>query len=269
MLYFDALHDASSSQCVGEQLVVHFQAIPIVPRLPGGQNPATWMLKCIGAGVRRSDSGRCSTHTVDFVQHFPKSAEHVALLQELKRPGVGKAASDLFPGNISFVGGLSFTAQERASYYRERNSRTYSVVWYFVGSTVVEIPYAFTSGLIFSIAFYPMLGFYTVVYALPTVELAAIVGVLFNAFFLLFSGFNPPAASIPEMSKWCYYIPLHHYALSILVALAFGECPNEATHDTTARWMGCQPLENSPLSLDPFTIQEYIGQAYNIKYKDI
>ncbi|KAG6611838.1 Pleiotropic drug resistance protein 3 [Phytophthora cinnamomi] len=206
----------------------------------------------------------------------------------------------LYQGNISFVGVLPFTAQERASYYRERNSQTYSVVWYFVGSTLVEIPYAFASGLIFSVVFYPMLGFTTLytallywitvslfvlvetylgqflVYALPTVELAAIVGVLLNSFFLLFSGFNPPVASIPDMYRWCYYISPHHYALSILVSLAFGNCPNKVTYDkatklfvNTGSPIGCQPLENSPLSLGSVTIQEYIGQVYNMEYGDI
>lgn len=115
----------------------------------------------------------------------------------------------MYQGNISFVGVLPFTAQERASYYRERNSQTYSVL-------LVEIPYAFASGLIFSVVFYPMLGFTSIytgllywvavslfvlvetylgqflVHALPTVELAAIVGVLLNSFFMLFSGFNSP-----------------------------------------------------------------------------
>ncbi|KAL3665673.1 hypothetical protein V7S43_009106 [Phytophthora oleae] len=65
----------------------------------------------------------------------------------------------LCQGNIAFGSVLPFTARERAAFYREQNAQTYSVFWFFVGSTVVEIPYALTCGLLFSAVFYPLLGF--------------------------------------------------------------------------------------------------------------
>ncbi|KAG7382273.1 hypothetical protein PHYBOEH_010550 [Phytophthora boehmeriae] len=114
------------------------------------------------------------------------------------------------------------------------------------------------------------------VYALPTVELAAIVGILINSFFLLFSGFNPPANSIPALYKWCYYISPHRYALSILVALLFGDCPEEPTFDGATNLyvnvgpqIGCQPLENTPISVGRITVRGYVEHVYSMKYGDI
>nr|KAG3102983.1 hypothetical protein PI125_g13974 [Phytophthora idaei]KAG3146927.1 hypothetical protein PI126_g13090 [Phytophthora idaei]KAG3246086.1 hypothetical protein PI124_g9177 [Phytophthora idaei] len=206
----------------------------------------------------------------------------------------------LCQGNISFNSVLPFTARERASFYRERNAQTYNVFWYVVGSTLVEISYAFISGLLFSIIFYPMMGFTSLttgllywvnvslfvlvetylgqflVYALPTLELATIMGVLFNSFFLLFSGFNPPAASIPSTYRWCYYISPHRYSLAILVALLFGACPGELDNNEATTSLlnenqdfGCKILENAPLSVGRINVRDYLDQVYNIKYDDI
>jgi len=302
MAFFGELVNAPPDQRECGHLIDYFEAIPGVPRLPSGQNPATWMLECIGAGV----GGETSPH-VDFVRHFQASREYRGLKRALQRRGVALPAGDhvpevlfdtkraasstmqlcavvqrffvsywrtpsynltrlvaalglgvvfglllvqedyatyqgvnaavdvilmttLYQGNISFNSVLPFTARERAAFYRERNAQAYNVLWYFVGSTVVEVPYALAVGLVFSAVFYPMLGFTSLptgllywlnvslfvlletylgqllVYALPTLELATIAGVLFNSFFLLFSGFNPPAASIPSFYKWGYYI---------------------------------------------------------------
>ncbi|KAG3190259.1 Pleiotropic drug resistance protein 1 [Phytophthora cactorum] len=352
-------------------LIDYFESIPGVPRLPEGQNPANWMLECIGAGVESSQE---HIH-FDFVHHFYHSHGYLSLLRGLNEPGVAKpgrcseitfdsnrAATSLMQlgsltkrfftrywrtpsynltrlvislglglvfglllirgdytsyqginsavgvilmttlcqGNISFNSVLPFTARERASFYRERNAQTYNVFWYVVGSTLVEIPYAFISGLLFSIIFYPMMGFTSLttgllywvnvslfvlvetylgqflVYALPTLELATIMGVLFNSFFLLFSGFNPPAASIPSTYRWCYYISPHRYSLAILVALLFGACPGELDNNEATTSLlnenqdfGCKILENAPLSVGRINVRDYLDQVYNIKYDDI
>ncbi|KAE9271346.1 hypothetical protein PR003_g30535 [Phytophthora rubi] len=62
-------------------------------------------------------------------------------------------------------------------------------------------------------------------------EVAAIVGVLINAIFLLFAGFNPSAGSIPDGYKWLYHITPQRYSLSILVSILFGNCPEDPTYD--------------------------------------
>ncbi|CAK4653736.1 unnamed protein product [Aphanomyces euteiches] len=65
----------------------------------------------------------------------------------------------LFIGVISFNSVLPLAAGERPSYYRERASQTYSPFWYLVGSTVAEIPFVFASTFVFTVTFYPFVGF--------------------------------------------------------------------------------------------------------------
>ncbi|KAG3002951.1 hypothetical protein C6341_g22070 [Phytophthora cactorum] len=60
---------------------------------------------------------------------------------------------------ISFNGVLPITSKERTAFYRERASQTYNAFWYFIGSTLVEIPYCFGISLLFMAIFYPMVGF--------------------------------------------------------------------------------------------------------------
>ncbi|ETO70322.1 hypothetical protein F444_13194, partial [Phytophthora nicotianae P1976] len=108
-----------------------------------------------------------------------------------------------------------------ASFYRERASQTYNAFWYFLGSTLVEIPYCFSSGFLFTFVFYYKVGFtgfgVSVVfwlaislvvlsqvylgqmfaYAMPSEEVAAIIGLLYNTFWMMFMGFGPPTYAIP------------------------------------------------------------------------
>ncbi|KAF4322237.1 hypothetical protein BBO99_00002282 [Phytophthora kernoviae] len=264
MVFFGELENIPPDQRECEHLIDHFENFPAVPRLPTDQNPTTWMLECIRAGIGATGENRADgIANVDFVRHLRGT-------------------------------------QERTSFYREQDAQTYNVLWYFVGATLTEIPFAFAIGLVFTMIFYPLIGFTSfntallywintslfvlletylgqlLVYALPTVELAAFVGVLVNSFFLLFSGFNPPANSIPALYKWCYYISPHRYFLSILVALLFGDCPDEPTYNRATNMyvnvgpqIGCQPLENTPLSIGRITVKGYVEQVYSMKYDDV
>uniref|UniRef100_K3WZK1 ABC-2 type transporter transmembrane domain-containing protein n=1 Tax=Globisporangium ultimum (strain ATCC 200006 / CBS 805.95 / DAOM BR144) TaxID=431595 RepID=K3WZK1_GLOUD len=96
----------------------------------------------------------------------------------------------------------------------------------FIWSTVANIPYTLASALLFTVIFYPMVGFtgfgtavlfwlnlsllmlmqtyfgQLFVYALPSQEVAAILGVLANSIFFLFMGFSPPADALPSGYKW-------------------------------------------------------------------
>ncbi|ETI41654.1 hypothetical protein F443_13128, partial [Phytophthora nicotianae P1569] len=117
--------------------------------------------------------------------------------------GVGMVfIAALFNSMMAFQSVLPLSCSERASFYRERASQTYNAFWYFVGSTLAEIPYCFMSSLIFTVIFYPFVGFQGFVpavlfwlilslsilmqvymgmmfaYALPSEEVAAIIGVL-------------------------------------------------------------------------------------------
>ncbi|KAG7400561.1 hypothetical protein PHYBOEH_005361 [Phytophthora boehmeriae] len=205
-----------------------------------------------------------------------------------------------YNGIAAYVGTLPFTGHERECYYRERASQTYNALWYFVGATFVEVPYVFFSGFLFTVAFYPLMGFSSFVtwlyywlnlslfiltqtylgqlfiYALPSVEVAVIVGVLVNAIFLLFAGFNPPAESIPEGYKWLYYVTPQRYSLSILTALLFGECEQEPIYDPNVQsfvgggsQLGCQPLQHTPVAVGNSTVKMYVEKVYGMKHDEM
>ncbi|ETO84919.1 hypothetical protein F444_01221 [Phytophthora nicotianae P1976] len=64
---------------------------------------------------------------------------------------------------ITFNAVLPITYRERASYYRERSSEMYNAFWYFMGSTIVEIPYCFGASFIFLVIYFPLVRFSGVV----------------------------------------------------------------------------------------------------------
>jgi hypothetical protein len=206
----------------------------------------------------------------------------------------------LINGIVSFNGVLPIASGERGAFYRERASQTYSAIWYFVGSTISEIPYVFVSGLLFTVIFFPMVGFtgfgtavlywlntsllvlmqtymgQLFVYALPNVELSAILGVLANTIFFLFMGFNPPSNAIPEGYKWLFAITPQKYSLSILTALVFSDCPTEPTWDSdlgeyvnVGSELGCQPLTDLPVTIDHITVKGYVESVFQMKHDDI
>ncbi|KAE9143441.1 Pleiotropic drug resistance protein 3 [Phytophthora fragariae] len=215
--------------------------------------------------------------------------------------GVGMVfMTTLFNGVVSFNGVLPIASGDRAAFYREGASQTYNSLWYFVGSTIAEIPYVFFSCLIFTVIFFPLVGFtgfgtgvlYWInvsllvllqtymgqlfVYALPSVEVSAIIGVLVNSIFFLFMGFNPPAESIPEGYRWLYAITPQKYSLAILEALVFTDCPNEPTWNSTlgayenvGPELACQPLTNLPVTIDHITVKGYVESVFEMKHDDI
>ncbi|CAK5120289.1 unnamed protein product [Aphanomyces euteiches] len=133
----------------------------------------------------------------------------------------------VFVGIIAFNSIVPITVEERASYYRERASQTYNALWYFLAGTIVEIPYVLVTTLIFTVIFYPFVGFsgsvgdviiywlllslYSIfnvymgqlfAFALPTIDVAMSIGALVNSIFILFMGFSPPTSAIPKGYKW-------------------------------------------------------------------
>ncbi|CAH0480449.1 unnamed protein product [Peronospora belbahrii] len=215
--------------------------------------------------------------------------------------GVGMVfMTTLFNGLVSFNSVLPISCEERESFYRERAAQTYNALWYFVGSTLVEIPYVFTSGFIFTFVWFFMVGFtgfgtallywinvslmillqtymgQFLAYALPSVEVAAIIGVLMNSIFYLFMGFNPPANAIPSGYKWLFTITPLRYPLAILGSLVFGQCDvdptwNEVTkaYENVNSQLGCQPVTDLPLSIAHTTVKEYVGSVFGMSYSDM
>ncbi|KAG2774808.1 hypothetical protein JG687_00014630 [Phytophthora cactorum] len=215
--------------------------------------------------------------------------------------GVGMVfIAALFNSMMAFQSVLPLSCSERASFYRERASQTYNAFWYFVGSTLAEIPYCFMSSLIFTVIFYPFVGFQGFIpavlfwlilslsilmqvymgmmfaYALPSEEVAAIIGVLVNSVFILFMGFSPPAYAIPSGYKWLYTISPMKFPLSVMVALVFADCDELPTWNETTQMyenvgsnLGCQPMANSPADVGHITVKEYTEEYFGMKHDTI
>ncbi|RLN95393.1 hypothetical protein BBJ28_00012190 [Nothophytophthora sp. Chile5] len=206
----------------------------------------------------------------------------------------------LFNGLVSFNSVLPIASEERESFYRERASQSYNALWYFLGSTVAEIPYSFATGFVFTAIWYPMVGFtgfstavlywinmslfillqtYTgqfFAFALPSVEVAAILGMLLNSIFILFMGFNPPANEIPTGYKWVYDLTPQRYSVAIMGALVFADCDEMPTWNAGAQeytnvgsQLGCQPVTNTPVAIDHITTKEYVESVFGLNHDDI
>ncbi|RLN87777.1 hypothetical protein BBJ28_00025483 [Nothophytophthora sp. Chile5] len=191
---------------------------------------------------------------------------------------------------ITFNGVLPISCHERASFYRERAAQTYNTFWYFAGATLVEIPYCFGATLLFLAIFYPVVGFtggaafFTywlhlslivlllsyfgqfLAYLLSSLEVASVAVVLVNSICILFTGFNPPAGSIPHGYKWLYHLTPHKYTFASLTAIIFGECST----DGNGGERGCQQMTNTPPSLaDGTTVKEYLESVFLVKHSEI
>ncbi|KAG7388128.1 hypothetical protein PHYPSEUDO_013088 [Phytophthora pseudosyringae] len=216
--------------------------------------------------------------------------------------GVGMVyMAALFQAMITFQSVLPLACAERASYYRERAAQTYNALWYFVGSTLAEIPYCFCSGFLFTIIFYPMVGFTDVwtgvlvwlaisllilmqvyqgmmfVFLMPSEETASIFGLLFNTVTMMGMGYSPPAYSIPSSYTWLYRTSPLRFPLSIMAALMFADCDelptwNVATQsyeDNGGSNIGCQPMADSPVTVGHITVKEYTEQYFGYKHESI
>ncbi|KAG6618690.1 pleiotropic drug resistance protein ABC superfamily [Phytophthora cinnamomi] len=215
--------------------------------------------------------------------------------------GVGMVFMSAFFNSMAvFQSVMPLTCAERQSFYRERASQTYNAFWYFIASTLAEIPYCFVSSLLFTAIFYWFVGFtgfWTAVvywlessllvlmfvylgqffaYAMPSEEVAQIIGILFNSIFMMFIGFSPPAYAIPSGYTWLYDICPFKFAIANLVALVFADCDelptwNETTqsYENVGSALGCQPMADAPETVGHITIKEYTEQYFGMKHHQI
>ncbi|RLN61775.1 hypothetical protein BBJ29_001376 [Phytophthora kernoviae] len=205
-----------------------------------------------------------------------------------------------FQGFVSSNSAIPFAFDDRAAFYREQSAQTYATFWYFVGETLVEIPYVFTKGLIISVVIFLCMGvsgfakfilFWLAVslsimvdvyigqflaFALPNIVMASLTGSGVNTVIFLSVGFNPPGNAILAGYKWLYIITPHRYAMSILGALVYGECSTTPELDTaTGEYVnigpevGCQPLQDAPVSVGNVTVKGLLEDVYNLKYDDM
>uniref|UniRef100_K3X547 ABC transporter domain-containing protein n=1 Tax=Globisporangium ultimum (strain ATCC 200006 / CBS 805.95 / DAOM BR144) TaxID=431595 RepID=K3X547_GLOUD len=203
--------------------------------------------------------------------------------------GVGMIfMTTLFNAMVSFNSVLPITSEERASFYREQASQMYHPFWYFLGSTLVEIPHVLVSSAVFTAVFFPMVGFtgfanailywinvslivllmtyigQFLIYATPSIEVASIMGVLLNSIHMLFMGFSPPAAAIPKVYKWIHYATPQRYALANLAAIVFSNCPEETSDN-----LGCHSLDGAPISLGKITVKGYVESVFGMKHDEM
>lgn len=194
-----------------------------------------------------------------------------------------------FLGLVSLNTILPIASVERTVFYRERAAQTYNAFWYFLASSVVELPYLFASVLLFMAISYPLVGFtgigafltfwltlslhvllqsYTgefLVFLLPNVELAQVLGTLVNMIAFLFMGFSPPASALPEGYTWLYDITPLKYTFAAMAATVFGDCPSAGSSD-----VGCQQMTNIPPTLqEGLTVKEYLEDTFLVKHGDI
>ncbi|KAL3664312.1 hypothetical protein V7S43_010637 [Phytophthora oleae] len=192
-----------------------------------------------------------------------------------------------FIGLISFNGLIPVATEERAVFYRERAAQTYNAFWYFFGLSVMEIPYAVVAVLLFLIPFFPMVGFSgfgpfliswlvlvlqvlhqafmaeLLVFLLPNLEVAEIVGVLLNLIGYLFSGFSPPASTLPSATVWLYNITPMTYSVAAFSSVIFGSCSSDGD-------FGCARMTNVPPSLpENLTVKEYLEINFLMKHSEI
>ncbi|EEY62232.1 ATP-binding Cassette (ABC) Superfamily [Phytophthora infestans T30-4] len=155
-------------------LIEYFDGITGVSSLPLGYNPATWMLECINAGALHNNLAKegITTPSSDLPEMIfaDKRADNSAtqmkfvvtrFIQMYWRTPSYNLMRMILAVLLALVIGLVFIDADYASYtglnsgvgvyYRERASQTYNALWYFVGSTVAEIPYCFCSGLLFTV----------------------------------------------------------------------------------------------------------------------
>lgn len=181
---------------------------------------------------------------------------------------------------ITFNAVLPISYRERASFYRERSSETYSAFWYFVASTIVEIPYCFGASFIFLAIYFPMVGFTGITkflsywlnlsmlvlvqayfgqllaFSLPRIEVASVFTVIIGSICTLFTGFNPPASSIPQGYQWLHHFIPHKRTFASLSAIGFGD--------------GSQVMSNTPPTLpEGITVREYMETVFEVKHDDI
>lgn len=78
-------------------------------------------------------------------------------------------------------------------------------------------------------------------------------------------GFNPPKSQIPQGWVWMYYLSAPRYALSVLAAIVFADCPTPGGPE-----LGCQILTETPLTFKKeMTVKHYVETIFNMVHDDI
>ncbi|GLE02596.1 hypothetical protein PINS_up011437 [Pythium insidiosum] len=198
----------------------------------------------------------------------------------------------VFVGAVAFNSVMPISVEDRAAFYRERASQTYSAVWYWFGATLIEIPYTFATTFVFTAVFFPMVGFtgwlrffafwihaslqvllqtylgQLMAFALPGMEVAMIIGVMVTSIFFLFMGFNPPASTIPIGYRWLYHVAPPKYTFAILTSIVFGE--DDCSDPSKSSELGCRVLRETPPTVPQgIRVHQYLEKVFEVHHDDL
>lgn len=202
--------------------------------------------------------------------------------------GVGLVfASVGLVGIIASNSSIARVSDSRALFYREHAIQMYSPLWFVVAETLAEVPVVGISSLLFTLIAFPMAGFWessaagaskivrywlflsfhallqvltvrVLVLALPTLEVAAIAGALYNSLSFSFMGFNPPERAIPAAYRWLYNSFPARYSCALLLSTVFTSRNSD---------LGCQQLMGDlPSSVpDDSVVRDVLETMYWVK----
>ncbi|ETI55549.1 hypothetical protein F443_01790 [Phytophthora nicotianae P1569] len=172
-----------------------------------------------------------------------------------------------FIGFVSFTSVVPISSADRLAFYRERAAQTYNALWYFVGSTVVEIPYVFFSTMFFMMLFLRIHGSNHILRVLASsLHARAVTGVLWTIHVV------PHADRRSCNSVWSadaddlLLITPHKYSLALVASLVFGDCPS----DGDGSEVGCHVMTGLPPSLpENMKVKDYLGDVFLMKHGEI
>ncbi|KAI9993667.1 hypothetical protein PInf_015960 [Phytophthora infestans] len=253
MVFFGDLGEKASN------LVTYFESMDGVSTLEVGNNPATWMLEVIGAGV-----GNDSSAKMDFVEIFKSSEQYRWLETNLDREGITRPSPS--------TPALTFGHKRAASSWTQAKfltKRWFDLYWrapsFNLTRVIVAVVLAVSLGISYLdteyVSYQGVNSAWFLAFLLPSLEVASVFMIIVNIICTLFAGFNPPAVSIPRGYKWLHYVIPNKYAFSSLAAIVFGDCSSDG--DGSQR--GCQQMTGTPPGLpDGMTLKEYLETNFLI-----
>ncbi|PWA73251.1 pleiotropic drug resistance protein 2 [Artemisia annua] len=111
------------------KLVEYFQAIPGVPKIKNGHNPATWVLDVTSSSAE-------TQLNVDYAQIYANSILYEQQLQDLLDLSGGLYAVVVFLGAVNINTVQPIVAVERTVFYRERAAGMYSSLPYALSQQI-------------------------------------------------------------------------------------------------------------------------------------
>ncbi|KAG6957583.1 hypothetical protein JG687_00009898 [Phytophthora cactorum] len=164
----------------------------------------------IGAGVASQCQAGQEHQAVNFVKYFNASVNKKLLdmmseAEQFKSVSYSKKRAASSTTQLRFLLDRFFTLYWRTPLYNLTRfvtsvflSPVFGLVYVSAGSktfTIVELPYAFVGAFLFTIIYYPIVGLegfadgaymgQLLVFVVPSIEVAAVIGILFNAVCLL------------------------------------------------------------------------------------